>query len=466
MLQFPCPSCGKKLKAPEASAGRQLACPACKGHILVPMAESASGSIDDEVTAWLEGAPQSMDAAAAKPPDETGRDKDTYRLSHPPPSASESDARCAVEGLSDEPPMLDVNLAPARNRRRSKDNELTPTYDRSHIKAATGNLGKLLSTAGLSALLVGLAWFIWSSASPDYHYHVDEDSVPPTLVVHRGMGEASVVDKLTLGVAESHSVVGPREVVAGSQTSQGSHGDWEVAFDRHMWTGRVRVNVKRNGKQAPPCNLEVARQEECRREIVALLQTGTYRVKFEQMVANASGSFPPAAPILRTKLIFLINAKETRGRGGWLELAIDNPPVQGRLESNDCDVQWDLHKSEYSAAHYGVTLQPELPSADLLGNIEKQAALHPDVNYRLEVPNGGAGIKAIVVDRITGKTIAQLPVGNGLFDPKIRREINWTEWDPTVHAIAVQYQGKDVAPIAEQAEHSENPLVSSLQERR
>lgn len=129
-------------------------------------------------------------------------------------------------------------------------------------------------------------------------------------------------------------------------------------------------------------------------------------------------------------------------------------------------MQWDLHKSEYSVAYCGVGLRPTAPREELFGNIVKQVALHPEVIYRLEAPNGESGLKAILVNRSTGKTIAQLPVGNQLYTRMIRRADTWAEWDPSVHSIVVQYHGKDIAPFAEQAEPSANPLLFTLQEHR
>jgi hypothetical protein len=35
-IQFPCPTCGKELKAPDETAGRRGKCPHCQGSIVVP----------------------------------------------------------------------------------------------------------------------------------------------------------------------------------------------------------------------------------------------------------------------------------------------------------------------------------------------------------------------------------------------------------------------------------------------
>ena len=41
VVRFPCPACGKQLKAPDSAAGRKSACPKCGTKVTVPAADSA-----------------------------------------------------------------------------------------------------------------------------------------------------------------------------------------------------------------------------------------------------------------------------------------------------------------------------------------------------------------------------------------------------------------------------------------
>ena len=199
--------------------------------------------------------------------------------------------------------------------------------------ARFGFLAPLQDAWHYSFFLIGLIWYF---GFPAYRYHIDESPSPHKLLVHRGQRHGSEVESFVLdfGDHSSEQLASGRSSKEGRGIKQkGNGGEWEPGYERHLWTGRVYATLKLDGKDIPPCDTELARQEECRTELVEVLKTAEYHASYQQVISNMAGGALPQTPVVRTRLLISIYARETKGTGGYETLIIENPSGQGHLQS-------------------------------------------------------------------------------------------------------------------------------------
>lgn len=94
MINFECPKCSKKIKAPEAAAGKRVPCPGCKATIVVPGVPKPTPKLppppsdEDEFKLQPEPALKDLGLDAPAPPDPFGKAFNTYAPPEPIEQAS------------------------------------------------------------------------------------------------------------------------------------------------------------------------------------------------------------------------------------------------------------------------------------------------------------------------------------------------------------------------------------------
>jgi len=138
MIQFPCPACGREVRAPDGSAGRRGRCPYCRGSVAIPALKPVRAEDEDEPL-------KALAAAAAPPP------PPAPQAGRPPPPLPPSAAEPATERQLAYAADLGLPLPPGATK--AQGIELIASFE--HIRHYI--FGLWLAMTGQSAAELGLS---------------------------------------------------------------------------------------------------------------------------------------------------------------------------------------------------------------------------------------------------------------------------------------------------------------------
>jgi hypothetical protein len=140
-----CPSCGKRFRARDESAGKRVKCPFCQAAVAVPTSEEAASA-----NAPTDTVPPLAPGAAGRPsPSSPEFSLPPVDPPTPPPTsrpAAVAAAPASVWGTSEptpaQPLLLEVDPTPPRERERPWPHRPPPTDEPTHTPAGRGEKGR------------------------------------------------------------------------------------------------------------------------------------------------------------------------------------------------------------------------------------------------------------------------------------------------------------------------------------
>jgi len=79
MIHFECQHCGRKLKVPEARAGRKGRCPACKGEVTAPQPSASEPTAAQDIQLIPADTAKTRNEALLDQPQYTAEDREEAR---------------------------------------------------------------------------------------------------------------------------------------------------------------------------------------------------------------------------------------------------------------------------------------------------------------------------------------------------------------------------------------------------